>query len=113
MAKVQLPLRSDAPFFDFSVELDGVSYGFAFAWNTRSQQWTVQLLTAEEDPVAVSPLVIDLPLFFRSRDARKPPGLLLAVDTSGEGADPGLHDLGSRVVVIYFERSELPAAWGQ
>ncbi len=42
-------------------------------------------------------------------NGRSPPGLLMAYDTSGEGIDPGLTDLGQRVQLIYYTVADVAA----
>lgn len=104
MATLALPLRNDVPYFDFFVELEGVTYGFAFRWNHRAKAWFVDLKDADDQPiVSGARVVVDFPLFIRSADPRRPPGLFIVTDTTGKRIDPGEHDLGGRVMVLYVE----------
>lgn len=104
-----IPLRSDLPHFDMQVTLDGVIYTLEFRWNRREGFWYMSLLHEDGTPLVLSmKFVIDHPFACRCRDSRRPPGALIAVDTSTQHRDPGLSDLGSRVLLVYFEKSELP-----
>jgi hypothetical protein len=103
-----IPLRSDLPYFDLEVELDGVTYGLELRWNTRAEGWFLTIFNPETEEVirAGIRVVCDFPL--RSYEAdRLPPGALVAVDTSGEATDPGYGDLGDRVQLLYFTAAEL------
>lgn len=110
MGVFSIPLRQDQPRFDFSLSLDGVAYTFLFAWNTRDSGWYFSLFTEEEEPIWLSVrVVVNWPLGFRSRSALRPPGLFMAFDTAETSTDPGLEDLGARVILLYFDAVELAA----
>lgn len=107
---VTLPLRSDLPHFDFQCELDGSTYGFEFWWNSRSETWTMSIFDAEGVALVRGVrVVVGFPLASRSRDSGVPPGTFLAFDTSGKSEDPGLEDLGKRVLLLYFSPGEAAA----
>jgi hypothetical protein len=104
MGVFKLPLRNDQPSFDFTVSLDGVAYTFLFAYSTREDCWYFSLFTQDEEPIWLSiRVVVNWPLGFRSRSALRPPGLFMAFDTAETGTDPGLSDLGARVILLYFD----------
>lgn len=110
-----IPLRSDLPFFDFQATLDGATYTLEFRWNTREKSWYLNILTDEGVPIIMSiKFLIDHPLGCRSVNPLKPPGVFLAEDTSGARVDAGFNeetgigDLGDRIILLYFESSELP-----
>ena len=48
----------------------------------------------------------------RCVDPRFPAGVMVAVDTSGEGRDAGLDDLGTRVQVLFYSGEEILAVAG-
>jgi hypothetical protein len=107
---VQLPIDGEkSPFFSFSTELDGVSYGFEFRWNTRSAQWVMSLFDGAGQPVAIGlRVVVNIPLLFRYRSlAGVPNGELVAIDTSGKNQDPTFSSFGVGVVIRYVSRSEI------
>lgn len=113
---VALPLLTDlgaTPHYSFQCELESVKYSFEFIWNDRDGAWYMQVGDGEENILAGSiRVILGLPLLGRFRDARLPPGQLLAVDTSNQDLDAGLEDLGSRVAIYYFTQAEVLANTG-
>ncbi len=108
MSAVILPLRSDLPFYRVYVELESVLYGFEFHWNHLAEGWFMSIFTADDQPILSGVrLVVDWPLNARGADARLPPGILIAQDTTGARQDPGEDDLGTRTVLLYFTSDEL------
>lgn len=109
---VTIPLRTDAVYhYDLQVVLDGAVFTLELRWNTRDEAWYMDLRTEAGDPILTSvKVVVDWPLAGRCVDARRPAGALFAIDTSSERRDPGKDDLGSRVILVYFESAELPVA---
>lgn len=106
---VTIPLRTDLEDYDLSIALDGVVYTLRFLWNRRDSAWYMDVGDEDGVPILNSiKVVVDFPIGARCRDERWPPGLFLAVDTSTLRADAGLHELGDRVQLLYFERAELP-----
>lgn len=100
---LQLPVVADDSHFRLSVELDGRRWGFEFRWNHRAEQWVMAVLDGDGNRVVSGIRVV---LFFDLLDrfrayATLPPGRLIAMDTSGQNLDPGLADLGRRVVLVY------------
>lgn len=89
--------------------LDGRVYQFEFEWSARSRHWFVSLSTADGDPIATGVKVVaGWPLFRRWRwDDRAPPGVVVALDTSGANEDPGLEDFGTRVQLVYYDADEV------
>lgn len=97
------------PHFDLQVPLDGVTYTFEFCWNTRESGWFMSILTEGGDPIISGVrVVVDFPLARRCADPRRPPGVLLAIDTTGKRLDPDLDGFGPRVVLMYITSAELP-----
>ena len=104
MALVLIPITND-PESEVSVKLEGVVYTFRLRWNVRSGAWFLDLRDANDEVLfAGRKLVVDWVLSgWRDTDPRLPPGRLLAYDTSGQQTDPTLDDLGTRVVLEYWE----------
>ena len=104
MATRIIPTLADSEHYSERVELDGTIYGLTFMWNTREEAWFLSV--ADADGVALVSgvkLVADWQLFQSVSNASMPPGEMVAVDTSGAGLDPGLTDLGERVLLMYQE----------
>lgn len=107
---VALPLEPSVPHYDVGVALDGVPYTVEVHWNSRDAAWYLTLRDEEGDPIAGMTgrkIVLGIPIGVRSRDSRRPPGRLLAVDLSGRDLDATLDDLGVRVVVYYYTEAEV------
>jgi hypothetical protein len=103
----ELPVKSDLPSYQFQVDLDGATYGFGFTWNESAEAWFMSLSDVDGNPLVTGVrVVVEFPLAARSTMDSLPPGVLLAVDTSGQHLDPGLGDLGSRVRVQYLAVGE-------
>lgn len=109
MAVYTLPVRAGAPWHDFTVELDGRPYVLELAWNARAAAWFLHVRDADGGPLLMGlKLVVGLPLLRRFRhEDRLPRGELIAVDTQGAAADPGLDDLGRRVLLLYLDAADL------
>src|SRR5579859_5325596 len=106
MAAFILPLLTDeaVPHYTFECELDGVTYSFDLAWNDRDGAWYMQIGDAQENLLVGSMRVVLGKIFAgRVQNPALPPGILVAKDTSGAEADPGLEDLGSRVQIVYYD----------
>lgn len=107
----QLPLVPATPNYRVGTSLDGVSYVFDVRWNGRAAAWYVDILDEEADPICVGlKVVLGAALGARSADPRRPAGLLMASDLSGEGREATFDDLGSRVVVYFYPFADLAEA---
>lgn len=115
-----IPLRSDLTYYDLRVPLDGVTYTLQVKWNPRLGAWFMDVLdeTGQIYYQSSLRLVVNWPLAAYNV-GRKPPGLFVAIDTSGAGLDPGnlgqgpsggllpANDLGTRVKLNYYSKAEL------
>lgn len=103
MAVLQLPSATDTEAFRFETELEGVIFKFAFQWNERDSHWYMTLADSEGAAIVSGiKVVARTPLLRGISDARRPPGDIMAYDTTGAG-DPGLEDLGENVLLLYHE----------
>jgi|ADGO01.1.fsa_nt_gi hypothetical protein len=88
--------------------LDGREYILGFQWNQRAEKWSLSIYDQDGSPIALGlKLVANFPVTRRITDSRGPFGTIFPLDTSGEGRDPGLRDLGRRVLLVYLEASDL------
>lgn len=103
-----IPLRSDLPAFTTQVQLEGTTYTLSFRWNTRGQAWFMVVLNDEADTVLVGETrcVVGFPIN-AYLTGRQPPGVFVFDDTSRQGKDPGLTDLGGRVQLVYLPSTAL------
>lgn len=106
MANFVIPTSTDpeVPFYDQVTALGGSDYRLALRWNARNGTWAFSIATAGGDMILEGiPCLPGLPLWFGILDSRLPPGDLYVIDRQGGQAAPGLHDLGSRVVLLYSD----------
>lgn len=104
MSTLVLPIDSEAPSYEFSCTLEGRTYTFDLTWNERSGAWFLSVRDTDGvDLVAGRRVVLGANLLGRSANAALPPGVLLAIDTSGTDTDAGPDDLGARVKLLYIE----------
>jgi hypothetical protein len=102
MATWIIPTRTDLESYTERVELDSVMFELTLTWNTREEVWMLSI--ADADGVALASgvkVVVDYPLFRSVSNADMPAGTMMALDTSGAGLDPGLNELGERVLLMY------------
>lgn len=105
---VQLPLEPSVPNYRVGCAIGGRQFIFDVRWNTRSEAWYVDILLEDETPLAHGlKIVLGANLGRRIVDTSRFLGMLSVVDTSGEGRDAGLDDLGTRVQVWFFGLEEL------
>ena len=105
---VQIPTSQHLAYYTQKTSLDGQTYTLEFRWNAREESWYLNILTDTEETVAMGiKLVVDWSLIRRVTDVKAPPGVLMAVDTTGSGVDPAFDELGTRVVLLYFDEAEL------
>lgn len=92
---------------EIETTLDGVTYILRARWNYRLEQWFLDIHDEDDDPI-VSGLAIALGAYIgrRVKDARMPPGMLIASDLSGAGIEATLDDLTTRVAVYYYSAEE-------
>jgi hypothetical protein len=95
--------------------LDGADFIFRFWLNQRESRWYLDLYDADRSLIAggikIRP---NIDLLDRLRhDARRPPGVIMALDVLSQGASPrtaispGPDDLGDRVKLLYVDAAEL------
>lgn len=93
----------------FATVLEDRTFLFDFRWNARAAAWFMDILTEDEVAVRTSIKVVLGMLGWRTTSTDFPPGVLRAYDTTGEGREAGLDDLGTRVVVAYYTPDEIEA----
>lgn len=102
-----IPTRTDGTRdYQLATELDGTTYTLRLRWNEREGAWFMDVGDDAGNPIRTSiKVVVGWPLTARFADSALPPGQLYAIDTSGADAEPGLQELGARVVLAYQEKS--------
>jgi hypothetical protein len=113
MTTTLLPTRTDYPHYAFDIKLDGTPYHFDFDWNHRDSSWTFSVSSIDGTPLVVGrKVVVGFPLLSRFKNPKLPPGVLLALDTSNAGVDPGETELGTRVQLVYMDKADLAEVQG-
>lgn len=104
MALIQLPLRSDLPAFKYQIEIDLTLYTLSFTYNARIGKWFLSIGDQDGNPILQGvKLIVGWSLLRQHKDDRLPKGTLFCLDTSDQNLDPGLTELGSRVLLTYEE----------
>lgn len=113
-----IPNRTDLTAYTERVLLDGVSYDLEFLWNDRDNSWNMTVYDSatavntdgsRDAIVAGIPVHVGWPLLRQYVVTNKPAGEIVALDTSGKDLDPGVNELGSRVVLVYLTAAEVAA----
>jgi hypothetical protein len=106
---VEIPVPVDLPRFAIVVALDGTDYRLAMWWNTRDSRWYLSIsLTDGTQLVSGVAVVVGFPLLGRFASPDLPPGMLLAIDSTGDGVEIGQQaDLGNRVRLVYIPEADL------
>lgn len=102
MSFQKIPVRSDLPAYEFDITLDGKIFNLSFAWNDRSELWSMDIFDENGNELLMGvPILTNWDLIGRFRMKTLPPRMFLCVDTAGEGKNPGIDDFGSRVILVY------------
>jgi len=109
MATSIVPTRTDGKQrYSVRVLLDGLNFTLEFFWNPRELAWYLLIYDASGNQLLIRKVVVGQPLTQIFVNPALPRGELFAIDTTGKDQDPGLTDLGSRVVLIYIPKADLP-----
>jgi hypothetical protein len=107
---LEIPTTPGDPAYTQRTTLDGVEYFFEFRWNERDGAWYMHIADVDEQHIRSGiRIVLRWPLLRRVTDPRRPPGSIMAIDTSGQDLAPGLNDLGARVKLLYLDAAEIAA----
>ncbi len=106
---VILPTRFDGESrYSFNIDLDGAPFVFQFEWNDRDFGWYFNIQNGDATLLLSGRrVVLNYPLTDIYRDPRLPAGSFIAIDTSGADLEPGIKDLGDRVLLIYATADEV------
>ena len=104
MATLQLPVRSDIPAYQFSIDLESVNYNFNFRYNTRLNRWFMNILDTEENVLLSGvKVLINFDLTYKYRYKDIPPGSFFCIDETGANQNPEREDLGNTHKLLYVE----------
>ena len=111
MISIDLPAPQSPPIpaFDRQYALDGTTYTLRFRWYDTDAGWRIVTLDEPGQVILAGAvrMAVDFPLYL-SRVPRVPPGYLLLIDTTGQGQEAGLADLGGRHLLYYIPAAANP-----
>jgi hypothetical protein len=106
MSFFECPTRVDLPAYEYSIQLDGITYILRFLYNDRMERWTISISNAAGVLLVGNvPVEVNYPLFDRYKVDGLPAGTLFAYDTKNTNEDPTRYDLGDRVRLYYQSAS--------
>lgn len=109
MSTIILPTRSDGTQrYNFRSTVGGKLYAFEFTWNPRDQSWNMALSDTSGNLLLSKKVTLNAPMTFRYSNPALPKGEFMAIDTSGQNMEPGLLDLGARVLLAFTDAADLP-----
>ena len=98
-----LPVDSSHTYKSFTVTLEKREYKFRFQWDDRLQTWYCSYGLPNRWFQQGVKLSVDKPMFTTVVDEdRLKTGFLYCKDISKQGIEPGLTDLGDRVIIMYI-----------
>lgn len=108
---VVIPTVSGEPFYNITVTLDGIVYGFVFYWNTREERWYLSIFDVEGNSLLESVKLLTMyPIAPYQKGYRNLfPGILIPLSSTNDQSPPGLHDFGEdrRVQLVYYSQDEI------
>lgn len=109
---VTLPITQRNAQFQFTCELDGVTYTLGFRYNDCDGIWRLDIGDANNAPLALGiALVTNMPLLTSVRSLPGlPPGQITVLDMAGGTTDPTFDSIGRRHVVVYVTAADLAGA---
>lgn len=109
---IRVPCPSDGyPDQTGQVLIDDAYYTVAWRWNERDGAWYFSFADADGDPIISGVrVVLGADLLSGVPTGAGPDGGIIVIDASGRTDEPGLHDLGNRVQVLYIARATTGAA---
>lgn len=101
MAIIEIPLRNDIFYYEFTKELDGVVYDFRLQYNLRADSWILDFVGIINGIRLAGGQ--DMLKQFHHLDV--PLGQLEIIDLDGKFREPNKTNIGDRVVLQYTEVS--------
>lgn len=108
MAFYDLPLKPSNASYRFATVIKDVSYIIDVHWNTRESAWYMDWYREDLTEIVLGVKIV-LGCYL-GRRVDEPPfseGVLVAVDTSGEGVEAAFDDIGTRVIVRFIPTEDL------
>lgn len=110
MATTIIPTRSDgAQRYSLRCPLGATVYSLEFFWNARDSSWSMTISDSSGNLLLSRKITVGTALLGRFQGSTLPYGEIFAYDTSGANADPGLTDLGIRVLLTFTDGADILA----
>lgn len=94
----------DGPDVEFLVALGEDVATLRLRWNARAASWYLDVADADGVPILSGQrLAVNMRVGAKSAHPFFAKHMIVAIDTSGERRDPGLDDLGRRVLLTWTE----------
>lgn len=104
MALFKIPVNSNLPSYEFRIDLEGVTYTFAFRINVRMDRWIMDIKTENNVDVLLGvPVLIGTDFLARFQSDSLPPGELFSINLKDDFVDADAEALGTDVVILYNE----------
>lgn len=98
----QLPIDSNLLDYEVVIDLDGVDYIFRITWRERLQSWYMSIFDVDRNPLLEGKRIATNSILNRAvKDIIQ--GTMTAITLDANDDDPGVTDLGNRVVIMYRE----------
>lgn len=98
---VSIPFLQSDTNYTLVCPIDDEQILFDVRWNSRDEAFYFDMYESDDTIIALNiKVVVGIPLGRRSGHSFFDEHVMTAVDTSGEGRDPGFDDLGTRVIVV-------------
>ncbi len=103
-----LPFVPSIPFNRFSTAVEGVVYVFDVRWNSRAEQWAMDISEEDGTPIIKGGIIaLGACIGRASTHPLLMGGVFVARDTSRTNVEATLDDLGTRVQVYYIPRDDM------
>lgn len=109
----EFSLPSGETDYEFSTQLDDVTYVFRLLWNERDASWYLSVYDANLEPIALGlRCVLGVKLGGRRAHPFFANNMLSLYDSARSGVEAGIDDLGSRVKLLWTSLAELGRSGG-
>lgn len=102
-----LNFQPSVPAYRFGTSIEQVPYIFDVRWNSRAAAWYFDVLEQDETPIVLGvKVVLGAHIGRRSQHVLFRRGTIVAIDTTQQGREAAVDDLGTRVEVRYAPLAE-------
>ena len=106
---LNIPIVQGGGLFSENMLLENEEYVFSGHFNQRSPDWYLTIEKNGEIILRESKIIAGYNLLDSAISAEKLPGFLYLYDVDLQtslGKDPGINDLGDRIILVYEEKTE-------